>query len=238
MGPVRDDMKCPRDVFNARAPGLDGPRLRALGPGCASGLQRAFDAAWFPGGAHCGSQFHHGLVEIPGPERIEHRRGTCRDPAQSLRSIDGQVAAEESCHDPLDIAIDRRDRLLEANRGHGRCSVRPYARQCAQISGRGRKPTAPGVTHRESRPMQVPGSCVVTEALPHFEHIFERRVGQIHHGRPPVHEPLPVAGALIHPGLLQDDFAEPNRIRVRVCTPGQRPLMPVEPRQQSRGRRL
>ena len=69
--------------------------------------------------------------------------------------------------------------------------------------------------------VQVAGAAVVTEALPEPQDLVFRGCGKALHVRETVHETLPIGASLCNAGLLQDDFAEPDGIRVSGPPPGQ-----------------
>ena len=69
--------------------------------------------------------------------------------------------------------------------------------------------------------MQVSGAAVITQALPASEHFVFRGFGEVLYSGPFLYELLPIGLALGDAGLLQDDFTEPDGVRVFRPPPGE-----------------
>jgi len=79
---------------------------------------------------------------------------------------------------------------------------------------------------------QVCPSVVAQSAPKPFDHLGFR-AGQIVQGREFAKKALPVGQTLFNPGLLQDDFTQPNGIGIAQTTPRQRTSLLVVPREQN-----
>ncbi|MCI4364759.1 MAG: hypothetical protein L3K10_01655 [Thermoplasmata archaeon] len=85
--------------------------------------------------------------------------------------------------------------------------------------------------------MEVSGAGVVPGALPGFEDVGTVRTRQGLQRREAEKESFVVREGLHDPGLLEQDFRDPDAVRVPVATPGKGPPMFAEPGQERRGDR-
>ena len=73
--------------------------------------------------------------------------------------------------------------------------------------------------------MQVPGAGIVAEPLPEAEHLILGGGGQGLDVGEVFQEPFPVGPSLGHARLLQDDFAQPDRVRIPGPPPREVPAV-------------
>jgi hypothetical protein len=155
--------------------------------------ERAAVATRRPGQAHCRAEFHQRLVEvagatrgqqrgIQGPEQIvelaqarrcgaELRRPGCCPPIWA----DGEEARQNTFY----ISIQRGRILVEGQAGDGARGVATDAGQGHQRVDGLRKCAAVTCGNRLRGAVQVPGSRVVTQTFPQFQHAVQRRGGKI-----------------------------------------------------------
>ena len=73
--------------------------------------------------------------------------------------------------------------------------------------------------------MQVPGAGIIAETLPEPEHLVLGGGGQGLDGREVLQEPFPVGPSLGHARLLEDDLAQPHRVRIPGPPPREVPAV-------------
>ena len=77
--------------------------------------------------------------------------------------------------------------------------------------------------------MKVAGSRVIPQSLPEFQDIIFAGSSQVFNLGIGLHEPLPIFPSLCDAGLLKDDFAQPDGIRVLGFAPRQIPTILTKP---------
>ncbi len=80
--------------------------------------------------------------------------------------------------------------------------------------------------------MKVTGATVVSKALPDLKDRFDRGLGQIREGGEPREEALVVPDRRVHPGLLEQDLGDPDRVWIPRASPGKRAIGFPVPREQ------
>ncbi len=181
--------------------------------------------------ANRGAQFHHGLVEIPGPFRIHQLLG---GPAQFTAACHPRYRfmPEVAGQHPLHITVYSRHRLAKRDAGHSRRGVYPNARQPAQRCG-GSRNLSPALGHyRTRRLVQRTRPAVVAKPAPQRQNFGLVGLGQRGHRREPRHESRIVFDYHRDARLLQHRLRHPDRIRIARLPPGQVPRIFVEPLQQ------
>ena len=125
--------------------------------------------------------------------------------------------------DARDIAVDRRGRGVERDRGDRRRRIGADARQRAQRGFVTGKPAAPRGDHFCAG-MQIARAGVVAEAGEGLHDRFQRRGGQHVDVGPARDEVLEVGRRASGRGLLQQDFRQPDAVgigaRARRRAPG------------------
>ena len=69
--------------------------------------------------------------------------------------------------------------------------------------------------------VQVAGSGIVAQSLPEPQDFVLGGIGQVFYLGKPLHKALPIGFALDYSGLLENNFAEPDRIRIPGTAPGE-----------------
>jgi hypothetical protein len=187
--------------------------------------QRAGQAGRRSRRADGGAELHQALVEVAG-RAIGGQRGhdlAGALPEQLLAACRLHVVLdrEDAGEHAGDVAVDQRRALAVGDRRDGARGVGADARHLAQ---RGRRPwqrAAMAFDDVAGAAVQVAGAAVVAEPGPVSEHVVERGVGQALHRREAAHPALPVRDDGGHPGLLQHDLRDPDRVRVAALAPGQ-----------------
>ncbi len=212
-----------------RARPRDRPGVVELAPRPAAGGERAGVASGPTGKADGLPEFHQRLVERPAravPERPEERS---LEPTADLRSSEVALLADEPGGDPEPVRLERDHRAIEREGGDGSGDVRADARERLELGDRvGEAPPAPE-GDRPGRRVEVAGAGVVARTLPDLEDPVERGGGERLDRRERDAEPLEVRDRLGDAGLLEEDFGEPDPVRIAVASPGEGPSVPGEP---------
>ena len=170
-----------------------------------------------------GAEVHHALVEGGGRLRRQEPLGERREfllrSRRPYRRRNAEIPRENAVH----VSVYDGGRKAEGEGANGRGRVVAYALQAPDALQRGRE-----TAHRHDlfrRGVQVPGAGIVAESLPQAEHFVLRSGCQGFDGREVVHKPFPVRPPLRYARLLQDDFAQPHRIRVPGPPPREVPAV-------------
>ena len=145
----------------------------------------------------------------------------------ALGGVDGGGDAVVAGEDAVDVAVDDGGGEVEGKGADGSGGVVAYALQRADAFEGGGE-TACSHNLAGSR-VEVACPAVVAQSLPLAQHFVLGGGGQVGHCRPSVHEALPVGQSLLYARLLQDDFGEPDGIRVACLPPGQVAAVLAEP---------
>ena len=133
----------------------------------------------------------------------------------------------------VDIPVDDGGRQSEGKAADGSRRIVSDALQCLDTLQRGGE--AALCHHLLGGSMQVTCPAVVAQALPLPQHLVLRGRRQCLHCRPPPHEALPVGPSLFDARLLEDDFRQPDGIRILCLTPRQFPAVFAKPSKQGHG---
>ena len=143
---------------------------------------------------------------------------------------------EQPRDDALDIAVPRDARLVEGDGRDRRRRIGSNAGKPEQLRFAGGKAPAMFLGDDLGAGVQIAGARVIAKPRPGGEDIFERRLGQRLDARPARHEFAEISRDARHRRLLQHDFRQPDRVRVRRPSrrraPRENPAMAVPPRQQ------
>ena len=180
-------------------------------------------------------QLHEGLIVVarsvrrlmlhdPGRKGLFHR----------LFGDDGRVVVQAGKH-PQHVAIHRRHRDAEADRGNGPRRVVPDAGQGPQGIVVGGQLSAVLLADDACCLLQVAHPAVIAKALPQLVQLFLPAGGKGRDVRQGGEKALVVGQRRRDPGLLQHDLAEPYMVGAGVGAEGQAALVFVEPVQQGRG---
>ena len=181
-----------------------------------------------------GAEIHHRLVEGGGLVFRQEGLRQRRELLLRLRGTDWRRDAVITGQDPVHIAVDDGRGQVEGDGADGGSRVIPHPFQRTDAFQRRRK-AAEG-NDLLGCGMQVPSPAVIAEALPEPQDLVLRGGGQVIHRRETRHEALPVGHALGDARLLEDDFAEPDGVRVPRPAPRQvTPVLPV-PAEQGLGK--
>jgi len=176
------------------------------------------------------AELHQPLVQRPGrgPRRQRLHQLTRRRPQRlaARGRLDVVLDREHPRQHPRDVAVDQRRPLAERDRRDRPGGIRADPGHLAQLGGARRQRPAELRIDRPCPGMQVARARVVAEPGPRGEHVVQRRVRQRRHGGKLRHPALPVRDHRCHPGLLQHDLADPDRIRVAGPPPRQVALDP------------
>ena len=195
----------------------------SVAEGLAGRLQRAGEAGGVHRRAAGGAEVHHALVEGGGRFRRQEPLGERREFLLRGRRPDRRRDAEISRENAVDVPVHDGGREAEGDGADGRGRVVAHALEAPDTLQRGRE-----AAHRHDllrRGVQVPGAGIVAEPLPEAEHLVLGRGREGADGREALHEPLPVGPSLGHTRLLEDDFAQPHRIRVPGPPPREVPAV-------------
>jgi hypothetical protein len=200
--------------------------LAAEGAGAAErGRQRAGQAGRGPRRAHGGAELHEALVEVAGRaafgQRGHDRAGALPEDLLAARRLHVVLDGEDAGEHPGDVAVDQRRPLAVRDRRDGAGGVGADAGHLAQRRRGARQRAAVALDDVAGAAVQVAGAAVVAEPGPVGEHVVERGVGQALHRREAAHPALPVRDDGGHPGLLQHDLRDPDRVRVAAPAPRQ-----------------
>ena len=153
--------------------------------------------------------------------------------ARQLRAL-----GEQPGHDPLDIAVHRRDRPIESDRRDRRRRVVADPGQRAQQCRVVRKASVMRRDDCLRAGVQIAGAGVVAESLPGVQHLVERGGGQRANIGKTRHESVKIGADRRDGRLLQHDLAEPDAVGVGALAgcgaPGQVAAVAVVPGEQRR----
>ncbi len=149
----------------------------------------------------------------------------------------GLIDGKEAGGDALHIAVHRHDGHVKGDGGNGGGGIGANAGQGAQLRRILRKAAVMDLNHKAGAGMQVAGTGVIAEAGPFREHILQGGGGECLHVGPAFDEALKTGKNRSDGGLLQHDFGQPYRIRVRPFSrrrpPGQGQRADIIPGEQS-----
>ena len=215
------------DVAEPLFPGL-GRRLfqrQKMGPagpeGIATCLQGTAEAVRMLRRTLEGSEIHHALVE--GRSVLFRQQFVCQEGEflfglrSAHRSGDAEMAGQYAVH----IAVHNGGGDAEADGSDGCRRIVSHSFEGTDTL-QGVRKGAPGDNLPGGR-VKVPGAGIVSETLPEAQDFVFAGFGQVLNGREALHETLPIGRPLRDSGLLEDDFAEPDGIRVLRTAPGKIP---------------
>lgn len=227
MGPL-DETKTGSIPGNDRRPDPDRPFGRSGGGKCrrpsggcrqAEQDERTFGATGNLRKANPGTQFHQGLIDRTRISRLLNEfQGTV--PEETLFLLHSPHGMEEAPLDPPHVGIQNRCRLSQRN-GADRTGCRTTDSRKGHPSFKIPREPSPLDNH-ESRAMQVPGPLVISQPLPLFQNLFDRRRGQGSHIRKHPEEPVKKPDHGRNGRLLQHDFRDPDAVGRQVLSPGER----------------
>ncbi len=146
-----------------------------------------------------------------------------------LRRSEVALLADEPGRDPKPVRLERDHRPIEREGGDGSGDVRSDARERLELGHRVREAAAALERDRPGRRVEVAGAGVVARTLPDLQDPVERRDGERLDRREGVEEPIVVRRRLGDAGLLEEDFGEPDPVRVAIAPPGERSPVSGEP---------
>ena len=175
--------------------------------------------------AQARAQVHQAL----GPGHHLVMTGCCRQqvlrqrPEPALLRQRGQVAVEgqQPRQHALDVAVEDRDPLAEAESRDRRCGRAANAGQGLQLLGAGREGTAPLLDHGLGAAMQVARAAVIAQPAPERQHCLLRRGGQGADIGKTLEEARVIAQHGRDLGLLQHDLGQPDPVGIARALPGQ-----------------
>ena len=163
-------------------------------------------------------------VQIVAPRSISawakspaRRSGTSAAASARRRGFaagSGFAHGVEPRDDPLDIAVDRRGRPIEGDRGDRRRGVVADPGQRAQRRRVVGKLAAVPLDDGAGAGVQVAGAGVIAEPLPELQHLVERGRGERANIGPARHESVEIGADSRDRRLLQHDLAEPDAVGV------------------------
>ncbi len=224
----------PTTLVSGRSPAGRGcPALHCYCVVCACTPfpQRTDWAAGLARQAHSCAEFHHGLIEIPGPGTREQCLGMLPGLWRGEFAA-SHFNADQSLQNTLDIAIDNGHGLAKGNAGDGSCGVASDAGESLEGCGCLREAASVFSNQFSGALMQPVGAAVVAETAPSGEHGVFRSNGEGSDIREALKERTVVVNDGGHPRLLQHDFAEPDAIGVASLAPGKIAAMLVVPAKQ------
>ena len=170
-----------------------------------------------PGGA----EVHDGLVVRGGLGGVHQFPGSAGEQLFAFRAVGGQVYTEVARQHPEYVAVQHGVRQVVGEGGNGGGGISAHAFELQQTFVGIRKLTAQFRSHHFCGAVQVSGPGVVAEALPEFHDLVFGCVGQSLHRGVFFAKALEIRQSLLHAGLLQDDFRQPDGVGVGVVLPGQ-----------------
>ena len=174
-----------------------------------------------------GPEIHHGLVEVARAVFGQERLCQGRELFLRCRGAHGRVDAVMPCQHAIDIAVDHGGGQAECDGTDGGRCVIAHAFQGADAFQRvGEGALLPDLSGGSK---EVPSAAVVAEPFPEPQHLVFRCGSQRRDVGEPGHEAFPVGRSLGDPGLLEDDFAQPDGIGVARPAPGQVAAVDVIP---------
>ena len=203
-----------------RGRGTDGKlRFESALMGLAVGRDRALRAERAAGQADRGAEFHDSLVKRARRGARQQAGGESVEAGAGFRTRDEAGFGGKTAEDAHDVAIEDGVGEIEGDARHGRGGVRADARKGADlIVGCGERAPfgdLPGGT------MQVAGTGIVAESRPEGEDVRLGGGGEQFDGGEAGEEALIVRDDGCGAGLLEHDFAQPDRIRIAGGAPGQ-----------------
>lgn len=177
------------------------------------------------------SELHDGRVEQARVVPVEQLVGKCVEMPFPHGSVEGDVAVVKACEHSIDIAVEGGVGEIESKRGDGSCGVfsdSGHGEQCVEyllrrgcaVANHSADGTCCGGDELRST-VQVAGTRVVAEPLPVAQHLVFGGLRQCLHIRKTVHEAQVVLHALCYACLLEDDFGNPDAVRVGGFAPRQ-----------------
>ena len=138
------------------------------------------------------------------------------------------VAGGEAEH----VAIDGGVGEVEGKGGDGGGSVVAHPFQPADVVVVGGENSVEVADDGLGGGVHIAGAAVVAEALPHLQHLFFVGFGQRFDSGKVTDEIVIIRHSLYHAGLLEDDFGNPDFVRVVGMAPRQIAAVFIEPIQQ------
>ena len=171
--------------------------------------------------AEGGAEIHHRLIVVgaaltrrqpfrQGPEFPLHRR-------LSRPAFDTEATREHA----LDVAVQNRLALSDAQRQNRPGGGAPDTGQCAQVLDITRKTPAEVIDDELRGTVQVARAGIVTEPGPQVQYLVERRGGERGDIGETIQKTFIIRDYCGHPGLLQHDLGDPGGVRVGAPLPWQ-----------------
>ena len=179
-----------------------------------------------------GPKIHYGLIKIIRPGAGEQLLGQGGNLLFSLGGIGGGGNTENPAQHAVDITVYHGIGHFVGKGANGGCGIIAHAFKGAHALVRGGKYTA----HTLRRRMQIARAAIITQSFPIFKHLILRGSRQGFYIREAAHETNKIVIPLRHTGLLQDNFGNPNLVRVPDVAPRQRAFMHIIPSQQDSGK--
>ncbi|ACY19029.1 hypothetical protein Hoch_6561 [Haliangium ochraceum DSM 14365] len=183
--------------------------------------QRTQQAGRTGGRTHRGAELHQALVEIAGRLRRHQLAGQTPQRAHRRRGFDVALDGVQPRQHARDVAIDqgRRQRKRDRRDRAGRVGTDPGQR--AQLLHRRRHPAAKALHHLLGAAVQIARPRVVAEPRPLRQDVVERRLGQRRDGGKARQPAFEIRDHGRHPGLLQHDLGDPDRVGIAAAAPRQ-----------------
>ena len=204
--------------------------------GVAAALQGAGEAVGVLRGALQRAKIHHALIEGRCLSGRKQALGQGREFLLGGGGAHGRFHSKMAGKDPVHIAIYYGGRQSKANGANGRGGVVSYTLEGRNAFQSGRKCAQSDDLLRGG--VQVPGTGIIAQTLPEAHHLVFGCGGQVLNRWETFEETFPVIHALYNPGLLEDNFTEPDGVRVLRAAPGKVPAVARVPVQYGLGKRM
>ncbi len=226
------------DLFLRRAP--RAPRREALGIAAPSRAalhaERATPALGTARPADGRAELHHRLVVIPRAAWIKRLLGRRAERAAHARALRIAGESEHSTENPLDVAIQDRERQAEGDAADGSRGVGADPGELQQCLERPRQLARVLGDDSLRGTMEVPAARVVAEPCPVAHHLLFFRGGERRRIGEASQKSLVVGDHRAGARLLEHDLGDPDCIGIGAAPPGKFALASAEPAAQSLAR--
>jgi hypothetical protein len=182
-------------------------------------------------------ELHDRLVELAGVRSGQDRNEGLIESTEDERVSQVPVLPGPTSGDPPTVRLERDHGLIERDRRDGAGDVRADARQGLEFGNGGGEATLPRPHDPAGRREQVVGAGIVAGPLPDLQDPAHGRARERANRGERAHESLEVRGRLCDARLLEEDFRDPDPVRVPVVAPGQRPMVEAVPSDEGRRER-
>src|SRR5690606_22108758 len=162
----------------------------------------------------------------------QHFQGQLLKELYASRTVDGGFDAEEPCQHAIDVSVDYGPMLIGGERGDRRSGIHPDSGESEERIEVGRENALKISHYHFCRLQHIACPGIVAQALPVPEYLFFRRPCKVANRWVGIQKAMEIGQALLNTRLLQNNFREPDDVRIAAVPPGQVALMPGIPANQ------